>query len=548
MIPPSPTSSLALAFVAFRIAVVVVGALVCLALHRRPRPGLALGFIVILNLATWYAYTAPLGRVYGLEEHTDVSFNIGAASCAAAGNTPLDHVQVGFASLEPIWTAAVALASGYRPERVLDVWRLLPAFAIVVVALGLYFGLRRDGSGDDAWERVLLVFAVFELSSISMSQRAPLPALWAGNFLMKPNHVAAWGLLGVATGMRARGTRPWTLGLVLGVMAWVFLLDWAYLLLGFAAAVVLSPRDRRDVRGLLVAGAVSAVVALPYVLHLARDYDPSAAGGTPEQIWGLSPMAVILAQPHWGTIDLGPLLVGAIAGAVVLVRRGTAWDRQLVGLFAASWVLWLAGCLAILVNLAPETDELHYFHRLALALPAGAALAALGRWIEGARGWAAGRAHALVMLAALPLTFSATYDPISMDRYFTRCLPPLRPKVVEYTDWVRENTPKDAVFVAGFDAATWIPVLAGRRIVLAGESRPPADWSERKTVERTLLTSGDPVAIRAAAARYGVTHIAIDPVMEREYGEEALRGLGRLSVYEPVFVNTAIRILALRRE
>ena len=59
--------------------------------------------------------------------------------------------------------------------------------------------------------------------------------VWAGNFLMKPNHVAAWGLVGVVVGMFARGAQPWLIGLVLGATAWVFLLDWAYLLAGLGA-------------------------------------------------------------------------------------------------------------------------------------------------------------------------------------------------------------------------------------------------------------------------------------------------------------------------
>jgi hypothetical protein len=135
-----------------------------------------------------------------------------------------------------------------------------------------------------------------------------------------------------------------------------------------------------------------------------------------------------------------------------------------------------------------------------------------------------------------------------MDRYFNWCLAPVRPKVQEYGAWVRRNTPGDAVFLAGNEASVWIPALAGRRVLLIGAARPPADYAERKQVERVMLTSRDPALILAAARRYGIGYVAIDAPLQKEYGEEALAGLGRLPVYEPVYASSAVRILKLRAD
>src|SRR6185436_16782545 len=113
-----------------------------------------------------------------------------------------------------------------------------------------------------------------------------------------------------------------------------------------------------------------------------------------------------------------------------------------------------------------------------------------------------------------------------MDRYFRLSQNPVPPKVQAYGAWVREHTPRGSVFAAGSSASSWIPALAGRQVLLAAEARPPSDYAERKRIERTLLTSRDPLEVRRGAEAYAVTHVAVDRPMREEYGDEVVGRLG----------------------
>src|SRR5699024_1586023 len=120
--------------------------------------------------------------------------------------------------------------------------------------------------------------------------------------MLKPHHAASYGLAAAAIGLAARG-RTWPLAGVLALLAWVFLLSWAYLLPGLMVGALLL-RQRR-IAPVAIAVAVSVAAAAPYVLHLAADYAPSQSHGAATHMWS-DPQGLPLAVPTWSTIDLGP--------------------------------------------------------------------------------------------------------------------------------------------------------------------------------------------------------------------------------------------------
>ncbi len=252
-------------------------------------------------------------------------------------------------------------------------------------------------------------------------------------------------------------------------------------------------------------------------------------------------------MPNWSTIDLGPLLTLGLAGLWLARRRATPLEASVLGMGLAGWGIWLVSVPLALAGISPEPDEMHYFLRYVMSLAAAFALAAAARWMSAASPrLAGGRAHLLVLSACLPLAFPVYHDPPTMDRYYAESLRPIPPKIEAYADWIRTRTPPDAVFAAGRSAAMWIPALTGRRVLLAEAGKLlPADQAERKAVERTLLTSSDEGEARAAAQRYGVTHLAIDEELMHEYGADSFAGLAVQPWDRTVAANTAARIVEL---
>ncbi|HEV7501424.1 MAG TPA: hypothetical protein VGQ33_15525 [Vicinamibacteria bacterium] len=539
-------SAEALSTSGFRLGLALAAVLLLALIARRPRPRLALAVVIAMHLAAWLAYRAPLQRPYGLGEGSDRSFNVGMAAAVATGHSPFEHTQVRHGSPEPLWNEGVALLAGFEPRRVPAVWDLLTPAVILAVGLATYVWIRRRETGDDAWLGVLTAFSVLSLSSLAMNPRPPARPFWVANFLYKPNHGLAYAFIAAAVGLSSGGDRVWPLALALSGLAWVFLPAWAYALVGLVAGVALRPAAERRWRPVLTAIGISVLAAAPYVAHLARDYAPTQSSVTARHMWN-DPNALLLAVPNWSTIDLGPLLTLGLAGLWLARHRGSRLEAAILGLGLAGWAMWLASLPLAFVGFAPEPDDLHFLLRYVMSLAAGYALARGARALDAASGLGEGRAALLVLAGCLPLAFPVYHDPLLMDPYYAESCRPIPPKILAYAEWIRTETPKDAVFAAGKSPAMWIPALSGRRVLLAEAGKLlPGDYAERKAVERTLLTTTDAAAARAAAARYGITHLAIDDDLVHEYGADTFAGLASAPWDKTVFANTAARIVELR--
>jgi hypothetical protein len=547
-----------LAFAALRLGLALAVLVGLALLWRRARPLPVLGLLLAVQVLAWLAYRAPLQRSYALAESSDRGFNLGMWAAVTQGVSPLEHTQRGFASPEPLWNLIVpALALG-RIDGIALAYDVLGPLALLLVAGGIVFGLRPQTGDDDAqrWERVFMAFGVLGLASFSLAPRAPVPPFWAGNFMLKPHHACAFGLVAVVAGCWAREPRrALRLGAWLGLLGWAYLMSWAYLVVGLGVSALLWARGApaaggdgahaRPWRAWMLASLVSLALLVPYAWHLLGDLNPLESHQATRHMWN-DPRGLPLAVPTWATLDAGPVLSLACVGLWIWWRRGRASDRALRGLLLGALGLWLLALVGALVGVAPEPDELYYYLRFLFGLAAGSALAALARLLAAQGALSQGHAALLVLALALPASFTSYWDPPSMDRYYANSRRPLSPKVLAYGAWVRTHTTRGAVFVAGRAAATWIPVLAGRQVLLAeGGQLWPRDYAARKRAERILLLSDDPGVLRATAERFGIDYVAIDDELVREYQVAGHHELAREPLWLTVYANSAVRIAEL---
>jgi hypothetical protein len=106
-----------------------------------------------------------------------------------------------------------------------------------------------------------------------------------------------------------------------------------------------------------------------------------------------------------------------------------------------------------------------------------------------------------------------------MDRYYASSLEPIPENITKLTNWAREETPENSVFLGDDVLSMWIAALSGRRVFLI-DSRAPKDYYERLDLENRIFAELSPQVFREAHSRYQITHIVLDPDTLAEYGRD----------------------------
>lgn len=401
----------------------------------------------------------------------------------------------------PWWTAAgsvfVLAAFGFwiaalgRPYGVLDEPRAtLRAAQIAVVshAGGAEGVLAGDADPDTVWTRLArrgVSEAVLQQAPTFLPLAPLLLVPLAVHLLWRPRASAAWGallVLAFATGepdaLRGVGLVPaaWSHPEAAAVLP---LIAAALLAIGRAAVA------RRAWPLLAVLGALAAA-ALP-------------ATGRP--VGGASVLLL--------TLDQGPWL---LLGGYGLWRHGDPAARALAAA-GAGHVLWSA-----LVPADPFAG--HALYRLGLLLgaaPVAAHLAERAGAVIARRlpGEPASLGAAALVLALVPASFLAWWDPTRLDGAAHASLTPWSRPVVEVMRWIDLETPREAVVLASPDYAPSVAVLAGRRLLRAPTLAQPLDEWRRLRAEAAVLEGRDP---QKYVARYGVSFVLVAPTEFGEYG------------------------------
>lgn len=508
-------------------------------LYLRPRPRVALAVLLLMHAGAFLGYYSGLPRTYAVGVSLDRAINVGTVLAVANGGSPFNHVQVAFGNLEPLWSFGVAALSGFSFDWVPFVYDRVGILVLTLTALGFYRGWSVAAPGEDrdraAWRGVFVAAAVLGLSSVSLSERPPVQHFWQANFVFKPNHALAFGLVGVLSGWQAARFSWVTLGLIQGLLIWTFILDWAYFLPGLFLVALMDEERAQALKRVALGTGVGLIIGLPYIFHLSRDYNPVGKSELP-QIWR-DHMGPLLTSPYWWSLDLGPLLVLFVAGVALLARRPLP-ERSGLSLLVTGPLVALSYVIGLQVGFAPEPDEGYHYFRMAAGAGAGYLLWAVIGQCGGNVSKRFGAAFGVVLACSFP----AHFDPPADDRYFSPSLDPIPPPVVAIANWITDNTPADAVLISS--EGIMLGGLTGRRFLMIRPDQT-SDRAAREKMEQDILTSLDEATVRRAAGRYGVTYVILDDGLRKRYGDEA-RGLGNREWFEPMFVNSFARILRLK--
>jgi len=508
-----------------------------LLLYLRPRPRVALAALVLMHGGAYLAYYGGLPRTYAVGVSSDRALGVGMALAVASGGSPFDHVQIEFGNLEPMWTFTVAALSGFSVDLVPFVYDHMALLVLALTALGFYWGWSAAEPGEDPdaarWRGLFVAASVLGLSSVGMSADSPSRSFWHANFVFKPNHALAFGLVGLLSRWPL-ARRSWVgLGVIQGLLIWAFILDWAYVLPGLALAVLIGTDRKARIKPLVAGTALGGALGIPYVLHLLRDYSPVGPGDMPD-IWR-DHMGQRLASPYWWTLDLGPILLLFIVGLVASRATG-AKDNAAFAFLLTGPLVAMCYLVGLQFDFAPEIDEGSAYWRMVAAAGAG-----YGLWFMTTRGDSR-RRHALVYGLILACSFPAYFNPNRHDRYYARSTQPFAPQVLAVADWIRANTGRDSVLISS--EGITLSGLTGRRFLMVRPDQTK-DRAAREAAESDILTSLDEAVVRRAADRYGITHVILDDGLRKRYGE-AIRGLGNRGWFEPALVNSFAGILVVK--
>jgi hypothetical protein len=504
------------------------------ALLRIRRAEWLLAGVAAANAFAWLETNYPLQRIYAFGPSRDRVGNIALVQVVAAGSPVLETWQVGQMHFEPFWGLLVAAVSGWNVERVL---RLYPWFSLVMMvafAISLYFGMATaGGQGKDEespWERAFVAAFATLLCSMPFDFTRPYRVPWALTFLLKPNHALGLVLLPLVLRAFAR-IRTWrgrlATGLFLHLLGWVFVLHMAYMVAGLAVFALLSRlrwrnQARRDAVDAAVVVGVNLIVVSPYLVMLLLGYPFYH----PSPVMTLEPGSAHLMEV---TFRHGFVFWLGLWGLVVLLRRGDRLSRLWAGQMLGGFGFWVSYYVLSALQLARERDEIYYWNAFLLSVAAG-----IGCWDLGRRAaaWLAPRGVApatrAVAIAAVLVPFSLPYwwNPATMDSYFTLSIPPFPAYVREAGDFLRGETDPRDVIAGDPDFARYGAALGGRRALLGYTLHTPKDYERRWLLQGMLVAGGDPDAVLAEAAHYGVRYFVVTPSFLTSYYPAA--DLGRI--------------------
>jgi hypothetical protein len=490
------------------VLVVGIGTGIAFLKWRRPRVGLV-GIMLIVVIG-WAASSYPSYRLYGLQYPGDRLRNLSWCASVAAGHSPFGTGTFGQTGLEPVWPAVVGFLALGRPEWVPHVFRLAPAFILGGLALVLYFHFsnqkiysEREGDLAPGVRGLLVALFAILLATPTLDFLAPYRGYWAKMFLLKPNHALGLLMIPFLVSLLARNNWPRAAlgGLWLGLLGWVFIIHWGFVVAGLVIYILLSAfLKRREVipesPKFVLALSLGLVTALPYIYLIATHFPHAVtlAKGTHPDFPTRSTWGDMLTGGHSllfrVTFDLGLVFYLGVIGVVDWVRRKGRGEILWASMVAGAYVLWILNAVLYYTARAREADEFYFFLLFVLSIAAGngayrvaTVASASVKELRLQSSPASVAVYLVVVFVMATLVFPYWWYPLKMDAHYRASLEPLPRVLTETRDWILAETNPDDVFISGSELGQWIPALTGRRLLY-----PQREWMEEV---HSLVTDTD---------------------------------------------------------
>lgn len=218
--------------------------------------------------------------------------------------------------------------------------------------------------------------------------------------------------------------------------------------------------------------------------------------------WKRDGVAWFVPDFVWFWIKNTSVLIPLIIGGHLLNR----WIPTRFGTwFAPMWLWFIVPSIVILAPWEWDNTKFFIFFALFGSILAGGFLAGLYK-----RG---PEASFLATAVLVVLVLSGTVDLVRASDYSVSSYQFVDTRGVQLADWVRANTPSDAVFAVADDHNSPIPTLSGRRILIGYPgwlfTYGVSDYVQKATDDKLIL-AGDPSAPELIR-KYGVTYVLIGP-------------------------------------
>ena len=332
----------------------------------------------------------------------------------------------------------------------------------------------------------------------------------------------------------------------------------------------------------LLVGIIGMIFSIWWWWPIFITHGFTMGGGSEMQ--GLVPTAclgdvLVVFDLFEATFFMLPLFLLGIIGMIVMLNRRRRGDLLILGLIVAMYLgKFIYPFSWVLFNFAPQAWECSmFFLKPAMAMAASVGVYAIVEYIfknyekikefilnQSVFGfasevfkkivpsrWTWNREGAVIACCLLILTPYATpvwHNPFFNNWWGDRGVP-LSEDMVEYRDWIKENTPYNAVFLTDGNTSLKISTYTGRKLMRDRDGRSAiVDFQQRLKDANTIFTSLDDNTTSSLIDKYNIGYIMITEDTMQEYPDINLDKFYNNKLFTVVYHKEDIIIFKVERE